>query len=183
MVSTVVLLLLTLTLGIAVAAFTAACLLWSPRQRIISQMLFVVSALFAPFAAFVILFYCGIYLRWPVDAAVAMLLLALYAVTYAMTKRNILVLICTAFATWLYFAFVLHIIGNNPLSGGLIESAIVLLGAILVAVSYEYRRAASPDAKDAGDRRFVSGALSFVGTFAILGEGIEIGRASCRERV
>ena len=176
MVVTVVLLLLTLTLGLCVASFTAACLLWAPRQRVLSQMLFVLSAPLAPITAFVLLYFFGLDFRWPINAAVAALLLAIYAVAYAATKRNVLILLCAVFASWWYFAVVLHGIAGSPMAGGLLASATILLGALLLAVAHEYRRIALEEgASDIGGRRFVADVLSVSGAFVILGEGIVIG--------
>lgn len=162
------------TLGIAIATYVSALLMKEPEKRVISQVLFTISAVLAPIGTFVLLEEANIDFEASVQILFALIMLVVYGVAYFANKRNILVVIMVAFFTWAYYAFIVEFFGIRDFED-VVQWATIVLGLSYVGLAYSYAKLPAFDSKDSKERKSVGGLLYGAGTIAVLGAGITIG--------
>ena len=164
------------SLGISLAAFVIAMILQKPQQRLISETLFTISAALAPLGAYVLLDQAGISMSAGVNIAVSLILTVIFSVALYVSKKNILILLVTGFATWVYFAIIINIFDINIYAGDILKWACMILGISYLVLAYGHRMNTKPsDALDIKEKRVIQNILYGLGTLAILGGAISIG--------
>ncbi len=165
------------TLGISLVSYITAMILRASEQNMISQILFTVSAALAPVGVYVFLSEANITFDLPVQIMTALVLFIIYGCALVISKKNILVLISIAFASWAYYAFVLNVFDVDYYSDAdFLKWATILIGVSYMAISYGYKAIAPAlDAQDAKEKKAVQNILYGLGTLGILGAGITIG--------
>lgn len=165
------------SLGISLVTYSAGLLFRRPDQRVLSQVMYTVAAALAPLGAYVLLSEAGQELTYPIQLAIASVLAVIFGSAFLISRRNILVLITIAFATWAYYAVVLDLVGGSLfMVSDFLKLAIMLLGASYLLVGYGYQSSAhAADMSEEKEVRAVENMLYGLGTAAILGAGISFG--------
>ncbi len=163
------------TLGIALVAYVAALTLSKTVHDVLSQVMFMISAVLAPFGTFILLNEMGINMDATTQIMIAVVLACIYTVAQYVARKNILVIIIVALGTWAYYAFLFKILDNQVFNNDLLMWATMLLGVSYGAIAHGY--AAIKD--ESVDRKFqrasVAHLLYGAGTLALLGGGISLG--------
>jgi uncharacterized membrane protein len=163
------------TLGISLAAYVAALLLKKDEQRVISQVLFTVSAALAPLGSYVLIHEARIDFSTGQQVITALILAVIFAVALFVSKKSILVLIVTGFLSWAYMALVVDWSDFRDLD--LVKYAIMFLGVAYVLVGFG-SKSIIPSANSLSDqkeKKSVRDVLLTFGTIGILGAAISIG--------
>jgi len=163
------------TLGISLASYITALLLRKDEQRVISQVLFTVSAALAPLGSYVLLNEAKIDFSTGQQVITALILSVLFAVALFVSKKSILVLIVAGFLSWAYMALVVDWSDFRELD--LIKYAIMFLGAAYILVGYG-SQSILPSVNspvDLKEKKSVRDVLYTLGTLGILGAAISIG--------
>lgn len=162
------------TLGISFVCYVGGLLLKGEEHSKLSQVLFTISAALAPIGVFVLLNESKVRYTWETQMMISGALTAIYGTALWISRRNILVLVTSGFATWLYYAVLFDMFGDYH-NSSILKWATMLLGVVYILVSYTYRSLSSIE--DSYERESVYNFLTGVGTLAILGAGITIGGA------
>ncbi len=160
------------TLGISALTYIVALLLNSPSQRVVSQVLFVISAVLAPMGSFVVLDQAQLLFDINYQILVSFVLFIIYGLALLISKRSILILLAVGFITWTYYAVLFKIFDVSLFNSDFFKWAGMLAGLSYILIGYA-SQASSPDIVH--ERRSVSGMLYWFGTGAILGAGITMG--------
>jgi hypothetical protein len=164
------------TLGLSLAAYVLGLMIRNPEQKILSQVMFVISAVLAPIGVLVLLDEAGLDFSLESQIASSVILTIIYGVALLISKRNILVIITVGFATWAYYALLLKVFSFGKFDGDLLQWATMLLGVAYLCLGYGYRMLwPSEDRQDNKDSRAVQNILYGLATVAILGGGIFVG--------
>ncbi|HEU5114499.1 MAG TPA: DUF2157 domain-containing protein [Candidatus Paceibacterota bacterium] len=162
------------TLGIAVATFVAGILFKNSQQKPLSEAMLGISAILAPLGSYVFLHEIGITLDWAVQLCLALVWAVLFAGATWLTRRSAPVLATVGFATWAYYAFLLHIVDVAYGGDDFIKWATIVLGIAYILIAYGYASIAG-DPEETREKQSVRGILYDFGTLAILGAGIDLG--------
>lgn len=161
------------TLGISFITYTSAILLKGPEKNALSQVMFTISAILAPVGAFVLIEEASIDPTWSVQFFISIILVAIYGTAFILSKRSILILFITAFATWAYYVLLLKSIDSiYSAQTEILQWATILLGASYIFVSYGLKSILHSSKKEV---HVIQNVLYGLGTIAILGSGISIG--------
>ena len=169
---------LLVTLGISLATYISGLLLRSSAQRVISQIMYIISAALAPMGVYILLHQGGVVFSSSVQCISALVLAIVYITALSISKKHILTLIVAAFGTWAYYALMFKIFGSNYYDTDFIKWASMVLGASYIFIAYGYRSLIpAKDSYDVAQQGSIQNALYGLGTLAILGAGIFVGGA------
>ena len=165
------------TLGISLVTYMAGLLLNKPQQKMVSQVMFTIAATLAPLGSYVLLKEAGITnFNFGVQTTTALILAAIFGTALFISKKNILVLITVAFASWAYYAIIMKALGSAFYDSDFLKWASMLLGAAYIFIAYGFKSVfQNIDENDTKDKRAVQNVLYGFGTLAVLGAGISIG--------
>ena len=162
------------TLGISLMTYFIALVLSKREQRVISQVLFTVSAVLAPLGSYVFLQEAQIDFNFTAQLGTSCALAAIFGVAWYITRRNILTLITIAFATWAYYATILKLFDfsiND--SSFIIKWVTIVLGLSYISIAYGHQSSVqSSDARDAKEKKAIENILYNLGTLAVLIAGV-----------
>lgn len=164
------------TLGISCVTYLLAMLVQNKEQRILTQVLFVMSAVLAPLGVFVFFDEYGIELTHLIQIIVSLFLAIMYGLAFFVRRRSILVLITTAFASWAYYATILKLLDTN-FDNDYLKWATIILGLAYILVAYAYKKSTTLDIQDVKEKRFTENTLFGFGTIGVLGAGMALGDA------
>jgi len=154
------------TAGIAFVSYCVALLLGKKEHRVISQVLFAISAGLAPLGAYVFLEEMRADFTFETQMMIAGTLAIVYGVAFLASRRPVLVVVTMAFATWLYWVYVLQTLTNiTSLEEEILKWASIVLGVAYIFIAYGYRVLSPIESRD---KRAVTGLLYTFGTFAVL---------------
>ena len=154
------------TLGISFGAYVAGLLLRKPDQDRLSQVMFAISFVLAPFGSYVFLREASIDFTSGVQIITALIWAIIFGTALYITRKNILVLFTIALVTWAYYALAVKVFAVGYYYDiGFIKWATMIVGVSYLLIAY----------KHASD--VVRNTLYAFGTLAILGAGISIGGA------
>ncbi len=163
------------TLGISLVTYVLAFFLYQPSQRMLSQVMFTISAALAPLGIYVLLHEANINFVWPYTFFSACLLFLIFGAACLVNKKNILILITIGFASWAYFSFLLQMFPPQ-FNSDLLKWATMLWGFSYILISYGYKSiAVAVDSADGKEKKAIQNVLYGFGTLAILGSGILVG--------
>ena len=165
------------TAGISLLSYVAAISIRNPEQSALSQVLFTISAALTPLSAYVLL---GDQLSdLIIQFATASMLFLVFGAAFLAVKRNILVLLTTAFASWAYVVIVLEMFGGDAnffWIFDIIKWAMMLLGVSYILIGYGFSSLwPATSQQDEKERKSIVNVLYLFGTLMILGVGISIG--------
>jgi hypothetical protein len=123
-----------LTIGISAFAFLSGTALRGESNRIISEALFLLSAILAPIGIFVVLREQGYELLQNQHIIVALLGIV-FALPQCVNRRNALTLIVAAFLTWAYYAGLIQLYGFN-IEDNWVKWATIVCGFMYILVAY-----------------------------------------------
>lgn len=169
---------LLVTLGVSFFSYAIAMALRSVEQRVLSQVLYIVSSTLAPLGVFVLLQESQIDFSWMMQFWIATGLFVVFGSALMISKRNILVLIPLFFASWGYYALIWHFLSfdYSVFNLDVLKWASILLGACYILVGLGYSTATLPEGmQDENERKAVKNALYGLGTLAVLTAGISLG--------
>ena len=162
------------TAGIAFISYAIALLLGKHEHRVIAQVLFAISAGLAPLGVYVFLEEMRVDFTLETQMLIAGMLAVIYGAALLVSKRPLLVLVTTAFATWLYWAYVFQILTNAAsFEEEMLKWASIVSGVAYICIGYGYR--ALSTIEDSVDKRAVVGFLYTFGTLAVLGGASMLG--------
>ncbi len=162
------------TAGIAFVSYAIALLLGKHEHRVIAQVLFAISAGLAPLGVYVFLEEMRVDFTLETQMLIAGMLAVIYGAALLVSKRPLLVLVTTAFATWLYWAYVFQILTNAAsFEEEMLKWASIVSGVAYICIGYGYR--ALSTIEDSVDKRAVVGFLYTLGTLAVLGGASMLG--------
>lgn len=161
------------TLGISLVTYLSALFMKESSQRVLSQVLFVISAVLAPIGVIVFFKELSIDFNSLQQTLSAFFLSLIFLSALWYTKRNILVLISITFATWGYYALLGHMFS---MTSDLTKWATMILGVsyILIAQYYQYKTVAI-DTTEHKEKKSVENIVYGIGTIAILAPSIFLG--------
>lgn len=163
--------------GLALVMYISALLFRDAERRVISQVMFVISAILAPLGAYVLLERAGIdFSTYTTQMAIAFVLAALYGYAYFLTKRNVLVLLTMGNASWLFWALVMKMVSVSFYASNLFWWASIVLGVSYILIGYSYgSTVTSVDLTDKKGKQTIRAILYALGTLIALCGGIFIG--------
>lgn len=166
------------TLGISFVTYIIGLILRSPDQKMISQVMFTISAVLAPLGSYILLEEANIDFSLTSQLITATLLFVVFGMALLISKANILVLITIGFASWAYCALVMKVfmLDYYDYDNDLLKWASMLLGTSYLFLGYGYQSLwQSTDLQDEKEKKAIQNVLYGLGTFAILGAGIFVG--------
>src|ERR1035437_1533501 len=164
------------TLGLSVATYVSGLVFRAPSQRVVSQIMYIISACLSTMATYVLLHEGGVDFSSSVQCVSALSIAFIYGIAFAISKKQILILIVTAFATWAYYAFIFKIFGSIYYDADFITWATMLHGVSYLCIAYGYRSIVSvADQYDSFQQKSIQNVLYGLGAFAILAAGIFVG--------
>ncbi len=164
------------TMGISLSAYITAFLLSKPQQKMLSQVLFAISAILAPLGSYVLLNEGNIAFDWSSQITTSLLLSIVFGTALLISKRSVLILVVVGFASWAYFALVAKVFGSAIYYNNSLQWAIMLLGTSYIFISYGLQSfLPASDVADVGEKKTIQNVLYGFGTLAILGSGIFVG--------
>ncbi|MFA6094873.1 MAG: DUF2157 domain-containing protein [Candidatus Paceibacterota bacterium] len=162
-----------ITLGVSALMLISALLVSYGREKsILSEVLFLLSALLLPVGLFVSAHVLNITVTNGValQTSIALICLVVFGTLFLLTRRIVSMIFTTVFATWLYFAFLVWMVGSNPLFADRVFFSLITLIAGLAYLSIGHFLS-----KSEGQLGSLSGAFLTLGTIAFLGGGIAVG--------
>lgn len=165
------------TLGISLMTYLAGLTMKGSERRVLSQILFVISAVLAPVGAYVLIREAEISVDWIVHLIIALILFVIYGTALVITKRNILMFFTVAFATWAYLVTVGHSITSIIFyNSDFIKWAIVVLGISYLFIAYWYKKSwPASDRFEEREKSVMTNIFYSLGTIGILGATISFG--------
>ncbi len=168
------------TLGIAAVTYIAGILLRGPAHRVISQIMFTISAVLSPLGVGVILYEARVAITLDLQLMVALALFVLFGFAYFLARRSILILLTLGYATWAYYVLLIKTFSFSYYNFNILKWATIIAGLAYILIAYGYGRLASPDSGTAQtgtarERASVRGILFGLGTLGVLGAGISLG--------
>lgn len=161
------------TFGISLATYLPSLFLRDSMNRILSQVLFLISAILAPIGIIVLFIEFDMKFGSLEQTLSALALCFVFSIAFLYTKRNILVIISMFFATWGYYALLGHLFS---MTADLTKLATMILGVSYIFLARYYQeRLASADSVERKERRSVENILYGIGTIGILAPSIFIG--------
>jgi hypothetical protein len=155
------------TLGISLISYIIAVFLSRSPQQMLSQTLFIISAVLAPLGVYVLLTKLDLTFSSLNQAAAALALFVIFAVAQYIARTNVLVVLLTAFGTWAYYSLLVYAFSFTFYQGDLFKWATIILGFAYILIAFGYGRKTVTTA--------AVNVLYGFGTLAILGAGISLG--------
>lgn len=164
------------TLGIAFVSYVLGFLLRNPEQKMLSQVLFTISAALAPLGFYILLKEANVDFDYSMQIMLSLGLSIIFGTALFITKRNILLLITVGFASAAYYSFVVNSFDFDFYNQVVLKWAVIFLGVSYLFIAYGYPSLFPVlDEDDAKEKKSVENVLYGFGTLAILGGGIMIG--------
>jgi hypothetical protein len=161
------------TFGISLATYLPSLFLRDSINRILSQVLFLVSAILAPIGIVVLFSEFDMNFGSLEQTLSAAALCLIFSIAFFYTKRNILVIISMFFATWGYYALLGHLFS---MTSDLTKLATMIFGVSYILLARYYQdRLTAVDSAERKERRSVENILYGIGTIGILAPAIFIG--------
>ncbi len=161
-----------ITLGVSALMFISALLVsYGREQNILSEVLYLISALLLPVGLFVSADILSVVVNGAaLQSVIAFICFVIFGILFLFTRRIVATIFTTAFATWLYFAFLVWLVGPSPLFSGRIFFSLItlIMGLAYLSIGYFLK-------KSEGKLQSLSGAFLTLGTIAFLGGGIAVG--------
>jgi uncharacterized membrane protein len=127
------------TLGIGVVCYITGFLARGESQTYLSQIMFTLSAFLMLFGVIVSLNDFEIMVTTWMQFWIAVSFVALFGFALYDTKRSILILIITAFASWAYYSLFFQIFGNR-IDANWTKYATIILGVSYLLIAYDYKK-------------------------------------------
>ncbi len=124
------------TLGLSLLTYIFGLMLTRPDQRIISQVMYAISASLAPIGVMVILNEAKIDYSWNIQLVVSILLMVLYGTARFVNKRSILSILIIIFGTSAYYAAIFKVLGSGSWSFDVMQWAGMVLGACYIFIAH-----------------------------------------------
>jgi hypothetical protein len=165
------------TLGIFFVTYVTGLFLKNPEQRILSQVMFTISAVLAPMGTYVLLTELGVNSSWSVQLTIQLIWFVIFGIALFISKRNILVPITVGFASLAYYTFVLKVLGNEGYyNNSILMWSFMLLGASHILIGYGYQMLwPSNDQNSLSEKKATQNLLYGFGSVILLGSGMSIG--------
>ncbi len=164
------------TLGISLVTYISGMLIRKPEHKIISQVMYGLSAILAPLGVYVLLEQANVDFTSTIQLITALILFVIFGFATYVSKRNLLFVITVAFASWAYYALIVKIFGFGYDNTEYFKWASMLLGAAYLFLGYGFRSLWSAvDPEDLHEKSRVQKIFYGLGTLFILGGGIAIG--------
>jgi len=163
--------------GYRVAVYIAGLLMRSDSQRIISQVLLLMSGALLPIGLYVILYEANANVTNWTHFSIALAMLVLFTTAHIVSKRNITIVLMMAFVGLAYYAFLAHdgiisLIDEDEI----FKFGSMILGAAYILFTYGYiKKLPISNPADAKEKRSVANLVYGVGTLLFLGGGILVG--------
>ncbi len=162
------------SLGFSVLAYGYALFLTQPTERVLSQVMYVVSAVLAPLGVYVLLHQANVSFGWVSQLYTAFVLCMIFGYALWATRKNVLVLIILGFATWAYYTLLLNAFVYEY-GGNLLEWSAIFLGCAYVLIGYGNLRVSATEISLQKEKTLLATILYILGTMFVLGAGISIG--------
>lgn len=160
---------LLITLGSGIATYIAGVMFTQhPLSKQLSPAFFLMSAILMPLGLGILFDNIGYNVGSSgVMVTISLVLFLMYGISYFAFKKNILLFFTTAFATWLFYALVNLIIGNNPVAHdwNLYTYITMAVGLSYLVLGYSF---------DNTPRQELSGTLYAFGALFFLGAAITL---------
>lgn len=157
------------TLGIALASYSAALVLGVPERRVLAQSLLVISAVLAPIGVVAVLAEYGWEATYVTQMMVTLALAAVYAGSYFARRFSVAILLIAIYLSLAYYATIAEVTSASLGFSDVFSWSTAVLGAALVAVGYSVRPRVDATISAVGkERRIVSSILTAFGTLGFL---------------
>ncbi len=157
------------TLGISLSSYVAGYLIKDEEKHTLSQVLFTMSAFLAPVGTGVLLHEAKIEVTPLLVSAISLVWAAAYGAALWGTRKSILIIFTTAFATVSLYSLASELLSNLFYSNDLFKWLTILVGIAYALIAYSLSEVGSYEKKS------VKNILYGLGTIAILGVGISFG--------
>lgn len=178
------------TLGISFITYTLGLILKSPEHRILSEVMYIVTAFLASLGSYVLLRELHLEFSWLVQLYTAALIFLAFLIAQLITKRNVLVLLLICFGTWIYYLLVVKVLSFNYFNNDLVYIVHLILGTSYIFIGHglaslwklEWRTDSNSsknlqasDPADDTEKKIIQHILYALGTLVVLVTGISIG--------
>lgn len=164
------------TLGIAVLTYISGLMMRDPEQRVISQVMFIISTALAPMGVVVLLTEAEIDFTWSTQILASLALFAMYGIALLINRRSVLVLITIGFGTWTYFSLVAKFFSYTYLDSDVLKWAVILLGVAYFFIGAAYQSLWRADnASEEREKSALGNVLYGAATISILGTVMSMG--------
>lgn len=164
------------SLGLSFVTYVIGLLMRNPEHRVLSQVMFMISAVLAPLGAAVFIDQANLDFTWGYQAMTALIMLIVYSLALVVSKKNVLILVVIASASWAYYAFILNVFGDNFYDTDILQWATMILGGAYLLLATGFRSIFPvTDTQDEREKNGVRNTLHALGTLAVLGGGIAVG--------
>lgn len=165
------------TLGISLITYVFALLIRSSEHRILSSIMFIISAILSQPGIFILLSEMKIDFSNSIQIYVLIALSIIYSFALWLSRRGILVIIVAAFTTWLYYLLIDRIFGLDAyLDFDIFKWATIVVGIVYILIGYGIPAILkSSSVQETKENNSVRGLLYGAGTLAILGVNITFG--------
>lgn len=157
-----------ITLGVSIVAYIIGYLKNEEEHKTLSQVLFTISAILAPVGTGVLLYEANIEPTPLLNAILTLGWASVFGMALWGTKRNVLILYTTAFATVSIYFFAAHMLFDYYYSNNIFKILTIILGSAYILIAFHL---SSLEA----ERKSVKGFLYGFGTVGILGSLISFG--------
>ncbi len=163
------------TLGLSFVTYVTALLICKSPQQMISQVMFVISAILAPIGTYILLNQLQVQFI-PINQAItALSLFIIFIFAQYIARTNVLVIVLTAFGTWAYFALLQFAFLLSYFDSGIFKWATIVLGIGYILIAYGFSGKHLREGIQTGEEHSVANILYGLGTLAVLGAGITLG--------
>jgi Predicted membrane protein (DUF2157) len=166
------------TVVLALSAYISGTVLRSKEHRVISEVMFTISAALSPVGAYVLLSEANIDFTQVVNIWISVVLTVLFGVALLISKRNILILITLGFATSTYYTTLIKFlsIGSVTNSDDILKWATILIGIAYILIALALKSLFLPqDQSEEKEKNAVMKLINTLGFFGVLFGGIMVG--------
>jgi hypothetical protein len=161
---------LLVTLGSGIAAYAVAAMFTQHQTaKQVAPAFFLISAILIPMGLGVLFDNAGFNIgEAAVQFTIALILTALFGLSYYVFKKNVVLLFMIGFATWAFFAFVNMLIGDVPIARtlNLYTYITMAIGLSYIAIGYSFNKTV---------RKELTGVMYFFGVFGFLAAAFSLG--------
>lgn len=130
--------------GIAITTYVIALLMKKPGQRVLSQVLFTISAVLAPIGVYVFVREFDVAFGPWLHADTGFVLALLFAFAFWQTRRNILIIFTVAYATW---SFLASISALFDVTADVAKWSSIIVGISYLCIAQYYHALRQPESR------------------------------------
>ncbi len=167
---------ISVTLGIGLITYISALLMGKEDNRVLSQLMFTISAVLSPAGIFILLQESKLEINTDTVIMISLAFAVVYGFALFVTRRNITSVFTAVFLTWTYYSFLTKLFDTTYFyNNSLFQWATMLIGVAYLVVGYSYSSLIeNAEGANKGEKIAIQNLFYTAGTVAVLGSGISI---------